>query len=157
MPPLERDPFSAPTAKSAKTAVAVAPAAPALPINPYRFAGELRTSGGTQRFLARGDDVFEAKAGDALDDGYVVESVSASAIVLVQRASGARQTLAVGAPAWEDPAHGRVQVAQVGTAQVPQAPLAELGRRSRRDDGKSSRGFFLDVGSPEQPRARTPR
>jgi hypothetical protein len=121
MPAFARDPFSAeaPASKPAKAASALAPAAP---VNPYRFAGELRTGGATQRFLARGDDTFEAKAGDALDDGYTVESVSAKEIVLAH-SSGVRQALSVGTPAWDDPARSRVvQVAQSGRSAPAVAP-----------------------------------
>jgi hypothetical protein len=150
MPRLERDPFSAPTPTptlARPTAVAAAPV-PAIPANPYRFAGALRVGGATQRFLARGNDTFEAKTGDALEDGYVVESVSENAIVLVHRASGARQSLAFGAPAWEDSARSRVmQAGQPSAASIPASagvipPLDALR-------GNLPPGFFLDVnGTP---------
>lgn len=152
MPELARDPFSveAPAPKLQRAAVA---AAPAVPANPYRFVGELRVAGAVQRFLARGDDTFEAKAGDVLDDGYVVDSVSASAIVLVHRASGARQALAVGAPAWEDPARSRVmQAAQPGaapaTASAGVVPPLDALR------GNLPQGYFVDVnGTPSANRS----
>jgi hypothetical protein len=153
MPQLVRDPFSAeaPVKKPVKTAIAAAPAAP---VNPYRLAGELRVGGATQRFLARGDDTFEAKAGDTLDDGYAVESVSASAIVLVHRPSGARQALAVGAPAWEDPARSRVM--QAAQPAAPVAAVARPGETLRLDalSGNLPQGFFVNVnGAPPAPRS----
>jgi hypothetical protein len=151
MPQLVRDPFfaEAPVKKPVKTAIAVAPA---VPVNPYRFAGELRVGGATQRFLARGDDTFEAKAGDELDDGYAVESASAAAIVLVHRASGARQALAVGAPAWEDPARSRVM--QAGQPAAPLAAAARPGETMRLDapNGNLPQGFFVNVGGPQPAR-----
>jgi hypothetical protein len=111
MPQLARDPFSPEAPKKPVRTVVVS--APAIPVNPYRYAGELRVGGLAQRFLARGDDTFEAKPGDVLEDGWVVESASASAVVLAHRPSGARAALAVGAPAFEDPARARVMQARV--------------------------------------------
>lgn len=119
MPALARDPFSPEAPKKPVRTVVVT--APAIPVNPYRFAGELRVGGAVQRFIARGDDTFEAKAGDALDDGYAVESVSERAIVLVHRPSGARAALA----ASEDPARTRVTqvtVSEAGSEALPGAP-----------------------------------
>jgi hypothetical protein len=146
MPQLGRDPFSAeaPVKKPVKTAIALAPA---VPMNPYRFAGELRVGGAVQRFLARGDETFEAKAGEELEDGYVVESVSESAIVLVQRASGTRQALAVGAPAWEDPARSRVM--QAGQPAAAPMTIAATGSGALRLDPLSAnlpRGYFVETG-----------
>lgn len=146
MPQLARDPFAveAPVTRAVKTAAAV----PAAPANPYRFAGEMRVGDRTQRFLARGDDTFEAKAGDTLEDGYAVESVSASAIVLVHRPSGVKQTLAVGAPAWEDPARSRVvQAAQPAPAGVAggDAPRPDMMRLDALS-GSLPQGFFVDIG-----------
>jgi hypothetical protein len=144
MPQLGRDPFSAeaPVKKPVKTAIAAAPAAP---VNPYRFAGELRVGGATQRFLARGNDTFEAKAGEELEDGYAVESVSASAIVLVHRASGAHQALAVGAPSWEDPARSRV----VQSAPPAASPAVVAGDVLRLDPLTANlpQGYFVAAGS----------
>ncbi|HEY6865186.1 MAG TPA: hypothetical protein VI319_14920 [Burkholderiales bacterium] len=154
MPQLARDPFSPePPKKPVRTGVVTAPAAP---VNPYRFAGEMRVGDSTQRFLARGDDTFEAKAGDALEDGYAVESVSAAAIVLVHRPSGVKQTLAVGAPAWEDAARSRVmQAAQPAPAAVASsdAPRPDMMRLDALS-GSLPQGFFVDVGGV--PAARQP-
>jgi hypothetical protein len=150
MPQLARDPFSAePPKKPVRTVVV---SAPAVPVNPYRFAGELRVGGAIQRFLARGDDTFEAKAGEELGDGYAVESVSASAIVLVHRASGTRQALAVGAPAWEDPARARVM--QAAQPAAPVAAAVRPGEAMHLDalSGNLPQGFFVDLGGPQPAR-----
>jgi hypothetical protein len=73
------------------------PAAPATalaPPNPYRFAGEVRQPGVTRRFLVRGNDIFEVSAGDVLGDGYRVDAVTQTEVVLVHIATGVRQVLA---------------------------------------------------------------
>jgi len=73
-----------------------APAAPALvaPPNPYRFAGEVRQRGVTRRFLVRGNDIFEVSPGEVLSDGYRVETVTETEVVLVHIATGVRHVLA---------------------------------------------------------------
>lgn len=108
MPQLRGDPFSpeAPTARHGTRSVSAAALQPVAPPNPYRFAGELRQPGATRRFLVRGDVIVEVKAGDVLDDGYRVDAVGESEVVLVHLASGIRHSVALNtaAPAAATPA-----------------------------------------------------
>jgi hypothetical protein len=112
------DPFAADTPKSA------AAAALARPANPYRFVGEMRSSGKTQRFLAYGDDIAGAEAGDVLKEGWKVEAVSEDQIVLVH-SSGVRDVLAVGERALEDSARGGVMRVAEGSAPAKDAGLVQ--------------------------------
>jgi hypothetical protein len=153
MPELARDPFSVGAPK--KPVRTVVASAPAIPANPYRFAGEMRVGGAVQRFLARGDDTFEAKAGDVLEDGYTVDAVNDKEIVLLHRASGMRQALAVGAPEGDAARSRVVQVAQAGH----DAGVAQSAQAQRLPDalmGNLPKGFFLDAGSAPAARSRTP-
>jgi hypothetical protein len=104
LPRRVRDPFAAPAPapvaiKPVAGAPLAAPAAPAdAPSFPYRYVGELILPGGARIFLARGDDVFEAKQGTTPDGEYRVESMSAAEIAFTHLASGVRQTLRFGPP-----------------------------------------------------------
>ena len=113
MPALISDPFAAdaPTPPK-KSAVAAAPARPA---NPFRFVGEMRTSGETQRFLAYRDEIVGAQAGDVLKEGWKAEAVSENQIVLVH-SSGVREVLAVGERALEDSKRRAMRVAEGGVS-----------------------------------------
>lgn len=66
---------------------------PAPPPLPYRYAGALRVDGVLQILLAKGDKLVEAKAGDALEDGYRVESVADDSITLVYTPLKAKTTI----------------------------------------------------------------
>ena len=78
----------------------LAPAAVLHPaVNPYRFVGELREPGVTRSFLARGDELFEVKAGDVLDEGFRVAAVEEKEVVLLHVASGVRHTVLLSEPA----------------------------------------------------------
>ena len=73
----------------------IAPPAPPLPPPmSYRFAGRVLQDGKLQVFVSRGDIPIAVKAGDNLD-GYVVESVTASAIALVYPPLGHREIIAI--------------------------------------------------------------
>jgi len=100
-------------------------AAPAPPPNPYRFAGTVEHDGKRRVFLSDGARLFEAKAGDPLEHGFKVQSVTADAVTLVYEPLKMQVTIALvfpepqaaagaGAPpvqsgdrAISRPAHGR--------------------------------------------------
>jgi len=139
MPALERDPFATETPKQPKKSAAAA--APAAPANPYRFAGEMRVGGETQRFLVHGDEILGTKAGDVLMEGWKVEAVSARQIVLVH-SSGVRQVLAVGAHASENSARNRQVAESAAPASDAVAPLDLVPPANLPTD------YFLRVGVP---------
>lgn len=58
-------------------------AAPEPPPNPYRFAGIATQDGAVKVFLASGDRVFEAQAGEMLDDFWRVKSVRRDSVILL--------------------------------------------------------------------------
>jgi hypothetical protein len=60
---------------------------------PYRIAGEVIHDGQARVVLMKGDRLFTAQAGEALDDGYRVHSVGAHGVTLVYEALGAAQQL----------------------------------------------------------------
>ena len=101
MPEFRGDAFSLergkprPAGRDAPAAAAQPPA----PANPYRFAGEVRRPGATHRFLVRGSDILEVKPGDLLADGYRVDAVEETQVVLVHLASGHRHAIALSVPA----------------------------------------------------------
>lgn len=117
MPELRGDPFSTGVLDAPRRARSTRPAAstPSVPPNPYRFAGEVRQSGATRRFLVRGDDIVEVKAGDLLQDGYRVDAVDGRAVVLVHAASGFRHNIALSTPG---------AVAAPAALTLPAAPAA---------------------------------
>jgi len=112
MPELRGDPFSLggamnPSQRASRARAAAPASAPIMAANPYRFAGELRQPGATRRYLVRGDDIVEVKAGDVLEDGYRVDALAENEVVLVHLASGVRHSVARGtatAPAAATPA-----------------------------------------------------
>jgi len=94
------DPFLLTTGKpraGARAALVAAPK-PTAPENPYRFAGEVRQSGATHRFLVRGNDILEVKPGDVLSEGYRVDAAEEMQVVLVHLASNQRHVVALSAP-----------------------------------------------------------
>jgi hypothetical protein len=98
MAELRVDPFSRErqeqrTSPRRPTAPAVVAAA-TVPPNPYRFAGEVRQPGVKRRFLVRGNDILEVSEGDTLNDGYRVDAVTETEVVLVHIATGVRHVLA---------------------------------------------------------------
>jgi hypothetical protein len=98
MPELRADPFSRERQERRASAARATPAseiaAVVAPPNPYRFAGEVRQPGSARRFLVRGNDIFEAREGDVLSDGYRVETVTENEVVLLHLGTGLRQALA---------------------------------------------------------------
>lgn len=70
-------------------------AAPQPPPNPYRFAGTAHHDGKRKVFLALGDRIFEAKEGEALEQGFRVQSVTADAVTLVYEPLSTPVTLAL--------------------------------------------------------------
>jgi hypothetical protein len=88
------DPFSPqswlPRRKPAAVSAAPAPVAPPLP---FRFAGQFYREGGTEVYVARGEEIFPVKEGDTLDGQYKVDSVSATEVSFVHLPSGTRQTM----------------------------------------------------------------
>jgi hypothetical protein len=60
------------------------PVAPAPPVLPYRFLGAVREPGVAPRvFLARGEALITAQAGDTLDGGFRLESVAPRELVFM--------------------------------------------------------------------------
>jgi hypothetical protein len=70
-----------------------APAAPAPPPMPYRVAGQVVQAGAAHVVLTAGDRVLTVRAGERLDDGYVVESINAEGVTLLYEPLGVRQQL----------------------------------------------------------------
>jgi hypothetical protein len=80
------DPFATlawtPPAKAA-TASKEPPPKPQAPPNPYKFAGTVHHDGVRKVFLMLGDHVVEVKAGEKLEQGFRVKSVTDQAVTLV--------------------------------------------------------------------------
>lgn len=77
----------------------VVAAPPAPPAQDYRFLGRMTDPDGIeQTLLGRGDAAIPVKAGTALDNGYVVESITADAIVLAYPPLGTKITLSIPKP-----------------------------------------------------------
>lgn len=104
--PVQRDPFVPVLPPQPKPAPAPAappalmvgpPPPPPLPSAPAaraRFLGRMVTpAGDTLVFLSAGDKTVLAQAGDVLDDGYVVDSVTDQAVVLRYPALDVKVTL----------------------------------------------------------------
>jgi hypothetical protein len=70
-----------------------APVAPTPPPMPYRVAGQVVREGAAHVVLAAGDRVITVRAGERLDDGYVVESINADGVTLLYEPLGVRQKL----------------------------------------------------------------
>lgn len=102
-----RDPFVPIAASAPASAAAVVPAiaashAPAPPAPPapppinVRFLGSMVNPEGERLlYLARGDAAVQVKVGDRLDEGYMVESLSAEAVGLVYPPLGVHVTVAI--------------------------------------------------------------
>ncbi len=74
-------------------------AAPPLPLSPppmaYRFVGRFLQDGNSLIFVSKGDTPVAVKPGDTLDGGYVVESISNTAIGLVYPPLGHRVSISI--------------------------------------------------------------
>jgi general secretion pathway protein D len=70
-----------------------APVAPTPPPMPYRVAGQVVREGAAHVVLAAGDRVITVRAGEKLDDRYVVESIGAEGVTLLYEPLGVREKL----------------------------------------------------------------
>lgn len=86
-------PAPSPAALAARNGPPPAPVAPPLP---FRYQGKLMEEGGITVFLAQGDRILPARAGDLLNNQYRVESVTAAAITFMFEPLKQRQTLTIG-------------------------------------------------------------
>jgi len=76
--------------------VVIAPP-PAPPVQDYRFLGRITGPDGTEQILlSRGDSPVAVSVGTTLDNGYVVESISADTLVLVFPSLGTKVPIAIG-------------------------------------------------------------
>ena len=94
------DPFAGiappppPAPVAASQPVAAPPPPPPPPPMLYRFGGRVTGPDGTQQvFLAKGDAFVPISQGATLDDGYVVDSISDDAVVLMAPKLGTRVSL----------------------------------------------------------------
>ena len=83
-----------PPPKPVAPQVVAPPPPPPPPPLEYRFAGRLLQDGKMQFFVSRGDTPIPVKTGDSLG-GYIVESISNSAIALVYPPLGHKETIPV--------------------------------------------------------------
>ncbi len=89
-------PPPAPPVPMAASIVAAPPPAP--PAQDFRFLGRIRGPDGTEHLLlVRGDTSVTIQVGMTLDNGYVVQSISADAVELVYPPLGVRSTIPIGA------------------------------------------------------------
>jgi len=94
------DPFQklsfAPPPVVAPTAPPAPPPAPRAPPLPFTFVGQLEQGAGKPAaFLARGEDLIVAAAGDVLDNTYRVDSLTPTEIVFTYLPLNERQTIAL--------------------------------------------------------------
>jgi hypothetical protein len=82
-----------PPVPAAVKAMQAAPVAPTPPPMPYRVAGQVVHEGAAHVVLSAGDRVLTVRAGEKLDDGYVVESINPEGVTLLYEPLGARQQL----------------------------------------------------------------
>lgn len=102
--PAKRDIFIPATSAAAPVPAAPASAAPTPPPPPppqaptlgLRFLGTMLDPEGKRLvYLARGDAAVLVGAGDRLDEGYVVDSVTADSVVLIYPPLNTRATIAI--------------------------------------------------------------
>ena len=75
----------------------VTPMPPAPPAQEYRFLGRITSPDGSEQFLlSRGDASAAVTTGTVLDNGYVVESISQDAVVLVYPPLGSKVSIPIG-------------------------------------------------------------
>ena len=72
------------------------PPAPMAPPLPFRYQGRMTEEGATTVFLAQGDRILVARAGDLLNNQYRVESVTTRAVNFMYEPLKQRQTLTLG-------------------------------------------------------------
>ena len=99
------DPFAgvvvAPPAppSAASSAPPPPPPPPPPPVQDYRFLGRIAAPDGSQQvLLGRGDAAVSISKGMTLDNGYTIESISATAVSLIHLPSGARASVSIPAP-----------------------------------------------------------
>lgn len=100
------DPFAgvvvtppAPPPPPASSAPVPPPPPPPPPGQDYRFLGRVTAPDGSQQvLLGRGDAAVTVSKGMVLDNGYTVESVSTSAVVLIHLPSGVRASILIPSP-----------------------------------------------------------
>ena len=63
------------------------------PPNPYRFAGIATQDGAVKVFLASGERVYEANAGELLDDAWRIKSVRRDSVVLLHVPTNVEQRI----------------------------------------------------------------
>jgi hypothetical protein len=91
-------PPAAPLPVAAPAPVAPPPPPPP-PVQDYRFLGRMTAPDGSQQvLLARGDASVSISKGMVLDNGYVVESISTAAVVLIHLPSGIRASILIPSP-----------------------------------------------------------
>ena len=83
-------PPAPPPGKQQMQAEVVAPTPPPMP---YRVAGQVVREGVAHVVLSVGEKVLTVRAGEKLDDGYIVESINAEGVTLIYVPLNARQTL----------------------------------------------------------------
>jgi hypothetical protein len=89
----KKDLFWAPPPPPPPPAAPEAPPPP--PHNPYRFAGTSAHNGALQIWLGTDKRVYEARAGEMLDDDWRVQSVSREAVVLLHVPRNVEQRIEV--------------------------------------------------------------
>lgn len=72
------------------------PPAPMAPPLPFRYQGRMTEEGATTVFLAQGERILVARAGDLLNNQYRVESVTTGAVTFMYEPLKQRQTLTLG-------------------------------------------------------------
>jgi hypothetical protein len=113
----------APPAQPAVRHMQAAPVAPTPPPMPYRVAGQVVHEGAAHVVLSAGDRVLTVRAGEKLDDGYVVESISADGVTLLYEPLGVRQKLPFTSALGLDAPLAKTALgpAEIPTALAPQA------------------------------------
>ena len=128
----------------AAKAMQAAPVAPAPPPMPYRVAGQVVHEGAAHVVLSAGDRVLTVRAGEKLDDGYVVESINADGVTLLYEPLGVRQKLPFTSALGLD-----VPLAKTALA-PPQAPATQAPQAAAGGEPKPAR---LRWDGPERVRA----
>lgn len=98
------------------------PVAPTAPPNPFRFAGTTNHEGKRKVFLILGDRVFEAREGEALEQGFRVQSVTPEVVTLVYEPLDVPVTITLAFP--DGSVQAAAQLAPAAAAAGPTAPPA---------------------------------
>ena len=130
-------PAPRPTAKVTTESAAPPPPPPPMP---YRVAGKVVHEGGAHVVLAKGDRVFWASEGEALEDGYRVDAITRDRVTLTYLPLGVEQHIAV--------------VSNLGV--VAPSPSAALAGAQPAPAGKELGAAQLRFEGPPQVRAGSP-